>query len=92
MSARLREGPQEFNAGTTAPSSVRVRAALDRIRPGLIADGGNVELASIEEDGTAVVELQGECSGCPAAEMTVRLVIEPHLRHSVPGITNVVAI
>jgi Fe-S cluster biogenesis protein NfuA len=92
MTGSVREGTLEFNAGTSTPSTVRVRAALDGIRPGLIADGGNVELASIDEDGTVVVVLQGACSVCPAAEMTVRLVIERHLRRVVPGVTSVVAV
>lgn len=69
-----------------------MRAALDGIRSGLIADGGNVELVSIEETGTVLVELQGACRECPAQSMTVRNVIEPHLKRSFPGITGVIAV
>ncbi len=76
----------------SVPSPVKVRAALDQIRPGLAADGGNLELASVEDDGTVVVTLQGACSGCPSAEMTMRFVVEPHLRRVFPGIAAVVAI
>ncbi len=72
------------------PQEAEVRAALDKVRPGLIADGGNVELASIDADGTVRLSLQGECSQCPAAEMTIRQVIEPVLRSQVIGITAIV--
>ncbi len=66
-----------------------VRRALDALRPGLIADGGNVELASVDEDGTVHVVLQGACASCPASEMTRKLVLEPALRLKVPGVTSV---
>jgi len=72
------------------PQEAEVRAALDKVRPGLIADGGNVELASIDADGTVRLSLQGECSQCPAAETTIRKVIEPVLRSQVIGITAIV--
>ncbi len=72
------------------PEPARIRAALDRVRAGLLADGGNVELASVHPDGTVRLFLQGECSRCPAVEMTVRRVIEPVLRAQVPGITAIV--
>jgi Fe-S cluster biogenesis protein NfuA len=92
MAGSLREGPGQFNVNPSVPSAESVRAALDQIRPGLAADGGNVELASVEEDGTVVVTLQGACSGCPSAEMTMGFIVEPHLRRVVPGIVAVVAI
>jgi Fe-S cluster biogenesis protein NfuA len=69
-----------------------VRAALDAIRPGLIADGGNVELVDVEETGTVVVELQGTCRECPAQANTLRSVIEARLRRVFPGVTGVVAV
>ncbi len=69
-----------------------MRAALDDIRPGLVADGGNIELASIEEDGTVAVMLQGACVECPAASFTIERVVGPHLQRSVPGITTVIAV
>jgi Fe-S cluster biogenesis protein NfuA len=87
MSARLREGSGEINAssarGVTAEA---VRKALDVVRPGLVADGGNAELISVGEDGTVRLELQGACARCSAREMTRRLVLEPALRARVPGV------
>ena len=67
-----------------------MRAALDAVRPGLIADGGNIELLAVGEDGTVWVELQGACKTCPAAALTLRLVVEPGLREVVPGVSAVV--
>ena len=99
MAARLREGPDQINAlgrvlgeRIEPPPPARVRAALDSIRPGLIADGGNLELVDVAEDGTVTVELQGACRQCPAAGATLFYVIEPRLRKQLPGVTAVVAI
>ncbi len=65
---------------------------LDRIRPGLVADGGNVELRQVDEDGTVRVELQGACRSCPAQLATLRIGIEEPLCKAVPGVTSVVAV
>ena len=92
MSERLREGPGESNAGCAPPRPEDVRAALDVVRPGLLADGGNVELVSVGEDGTVQLELQGACRRCPAREMTLRQVVEPQLRERLPGVAAVVAV
>jgi Fe-S cluster biogenesis protein NfuA len=91
MRSNLREGSQEINAAaafTVKPQAVR--AALDLIRPGLLADGGNVELLSVEEDGTVRIELQGACETCPSQSMTLCLVLEPYLKDAVKGVTGVV--
>ena len=91
MAASLGDGPDEINAPASQPSPARVRAALDAIRPTLLADGGNVELVDVHADGTVRVVLQGACSTCPAADMTLQRIIEPRLRRQVPGVTSVVA-
>lgn len=90
MAGRLRDDPDEINAN--ASRRVRpghVRRALDLVRPGLIADGGNAELVGIGEDGTVHLELQGACKTCPAREMTRKHVLEPVLRSRVAGVTSV---
>jgi Fe-S cluster biogenesis protein NfuA len=93
MARRLRDGPGEINADFQGPLSADdVRAALDAVRAGLIADGGNVEVVEVEENGTVVVELQGACRQCPAQTQTLRYVIGPRLREAVQGVTAVVAI
>lgn len=74
------------------PTRIEVEAFLDHLRPALIADGGNVELASIEADGTVRVEMQGECARCPARLATLRVAIEEPMQRSHPGVTAVIAI
>ncbi len=69
-----------------------VEAALDEIRPALMADGGNVEFIDANEDGVVLVRLQGACSGCPSASMTLKMGIERTLMEKVPGVTAVQAI
>ncbi len=68
----------------------RVEAALDRLRPGLVADGGNVELLEVHEDGTVRVLFQGACATCPAQVATARYGLEQPLREAVPGVTALV--
>lgn len=67
-----------------------VAAVLDLIRPSLIADGGDVRLEEVREDGTVVVELTGACKGCPLSQMTLANGIERILKERVPGVTAVV--
>jgi Fe-S cluster biogenesis protein NfuA len=72
------------------PARGAVEAVLDRIRPGLVADGGNVELVAVTADGVVRVEFQGACLDCPAQLATLRIAIEEPLRKAVPGVTAVV--
>ncbi|MBW2272724.1 MAG: NifU family protein [Deltaproteobacteria bacterium] len=73
-------------------SREEVEAILDRIRPGLVADGGNVELLDVDADGTVRVHLQGACSTCPAQLATLRVAIEEPLQRALPGITAVIPV
>ena len=67
-----------------------VAAVLDLIRPSLIADGGDVKLVDVQEDGTVKVELTGACKGCPLSELTLANGIERILKERVPGVVAVV--
>ncbi len=67
-----------------------VAAVLDLIRPSLIADGGDVNLIDITDDGKVVVELTGACKGCPLSALTLANGIERILKERVPGVTAVV--
>jgi Fe-S cluster biogenesis protein NfuA len=73
------------------PSRPEVEAFLDSVRPGLLADGGNVELCGIDPDGTVRIALQGECARCPAQLATLRVAIEEPLRRAHAGVSSVVA-
>lgn len=67
-----------------------VAAVLDLIRPSLIADGGDVNLIDVTEDGKVIVELTGACKGCPLSQMTLANGIERILKERVPGVEAVV--
>lgn len=69
----------------------KVEAALQQVRPGLKADGGDVELVDVT-DGVVKLRLKGACSGCPMATMTLKLGIEQVLKERVPGVREVVAV
>lgn len=62
-----------------------VEAVLERIRPALNADGGDIELVNLEGE-VVHVRLTGECAGCPSAEMTLRVGVESALRRVRPGL------
>ncbi|OGU62782.1 MAG: hypothetical protein A2V66_06480 [Ignavibacteria bacterium RBG_13_36_8] len=70
----------------------KVEAALEKIRPYLKADGGDVEFVKITDDGIVEVKLTGACVGCPMSQMTLRAGIERALLREVPGIKRVEAV
>ena len=68
----------------------RVEKALDKIRPALQADGGNVELIDVDEaKGVVKVKLVGACGSCPMSQMTLRMGVERILKEEIPEITEV---
>ena len=69
-----------------------VTKAINEIRPNLQADGGDVVLVDVTEDGIVKVKLTGACSGCPMSQMTLKMGIEKYLKKSVPAVKEVVAI
>jgi Fe-S cluster biogenesis protein NfuA len=75
----------------TKISPEAVEEVLDEIRPALQADGGNVELVEITEDGIVKLDMVGACSGCPMATMTLRAGIERLLFERIPDIVGVEA-
>ena len=66
----------------------KVKAMLDKIRPALQADGGDVELVGIE-DGVVKVRLQGACAGCPMSQLTLKNGIEKILKQKIPEVRSV---
>lgn len=67
----------------------KVDSALEKIRPALQADGGNVELVDVSEDGVVKVRLTGACGGCPMSQMTLKMGIEKVLKQNVPEVKTV---
>ena len=66
-------------------TSEMVETVLERIRPALNADGGDIELVGMEGD-LVRVRLTGACAGCASAEMTLRVGVEGALRRVRPGL------
>ena len=67
----------------------KVKEIIDKIRPNLQADGGDVELVDVTEDGVVKVRLLGACKGCPMSLMTLKMGIESYLKKSVPEVKRV---
>jgi len=68
-----------------------IQTVLDKIRPSLQADGGDVELVDVK-NGTVKVKLTGACGGCPMATMTLKMGIERILKKELPEVKEVVAV
>jgi Fe-S cluster biogenesis protein NfuA len=69
-----------------------VRMALEEVRPHLQADGGDVELVEVSDDGVVKVRLTGACAGCPMRQMTLKGGIENYLKKKIPGLKLVEAV
>jgi Fe-S cluster biogenesis protein NfuA len=69
----------------------KVEEVLNKVRPSLVADGGNIELVDIK-DGQVQVRLMGACHGCPMSQMTLKMAVEKAVKAAVPGVTEVVAV
>jgi Fe-S cluster biogenesis protein NfuA len=67
----------------------KVEEALSKVRPSLQADGGDVELVGVDEEGVVKVKLKGACSGCPMSQMTLKMGIEKILKQNVPEVNRV---
>jgi Fe-S cluster biogenesis protein NfuA len=67
----------------------RVASLIERIRPNLQADGGDIELVEVSDDGVVKVRLQGACRGCPGAAMTLKMGVERLLREHIPEVKTV---
>ena len=69
----------------------QVQTVLDKIRPSLQADGGDVELVNVEQ-GIVKVKLTGACAGCPMSQMTLKMGIEKLLKKEIPEVKEVVSV
>ncbi|MGB7296613.1 MAG: NifU family protein [Candidatus Aminicenantales bacterium] len=69
----------------------KVEEVLNKVRPSLMADGGNVEFVDVQ-DGVVKVKLTGACAGCPMSQMTLKMGIERLLKKEIPEVKEVVAI
>ena len=70
----------------------KIEKALEKVRPMLMADGGNVELVEVTADGVVKLKLTGTCGCCPMSSMTLKMGIEKILKQEVPEIKEVIAL
>ncbi len=69
----------------------KVEKALEKVRPFLQADGGDIQLLDVSEDGIVRVRLTGACGGCPMSQATLKQGVERVIREEVPEIRQLVA-
>ncbi len=70
----------------------KVKEVIEKIRPSLQADGGDVELVNVTDEGVVEVKLTGACGCCPMATLTLKHGIEKQLKQEIPEIKEVVAV
>lgn len=70
----------------------RIEKALEKVRPMLTADGGNVELIEVTKEGVVKLKLTGSCGCCPMSQMTLKNGIERIIKQEVPEVKEVIAI
>ncbi len=69
-----------------------IAKAIEDVRPSLQADGGDIVLVDVSDDGVVSVQLTGACNGCPMATMTLKQGVERYLKEQVPEIKEVISI
>ncbi|HCX59192.1 MAG: NifU family protein [Candidatus Cloacimonadaceae bacterium] len=70
----------------------KLEAVLDKVRPSIQADGGDVELINIREDNVVEVRLKGACNGCPMATLTLKAGIERIVKEEIPEVVEVISV
>ncbi len=73
------------------PIKDQVQAVIDRIRPAVQADGGDIELVDVVAD-VVKIRFHGACHGCPSSTMTLQFGIERAIKDKIPAITQVVPV
>jgi Fe-S cluster biogenesis protein NfuA len=73
-------------------SKEKVQDVINRVRPSLQADGGDVELINVREDNVVEVRLQGACGSCPMATLTLKAGIERVMKEEIPEVKEVISV
>lgn len=74
------------------PLRDKVQNIINLIRPAVQADGGDIELVNVLDDGVVQIRFHGACHGCPSSTMTLQMGIERNLREKLPEVTRVVPV
>lgn len=70
----------------------KIEEVLDKIRPSIQADGGDVELVSIRDDNVVEVRLTGACKGCPMSTLTLKAGIERVIKQEIDEVKEVISV
>ena len=70
----------------------RVEAVIDKIRPLIQGDGGDIDLVDVDDQGAVHVRLRGACAGCPSAGTTLKMGVERTLKEQIPEVTEVIRV
>ena len=70
----------------------KVEKVLEKIRAALIADGGNIELVDVSQDGIVKVMLTGACCCCPMSQLTLKMGVEKAIKEALPEIKKVISV
>lgn len=70
----------------------KVEKAIEQIRPSLQADGGDIQLISVDGAGVVKIRFQGACAGCPMSQMTLEYGVKQNLKQLVPEVIEVVSV
>lgn len=85
-------GPATGSGPGAAPVRTRVAMVLERIRPAVQADGGDIELVDVTDAGIVRIRFLGACVGCPSSSLTLHMGIERNLKAHVPQVRGVEAV
>lgn len=69
-----------------------VEKVIEEIQPHLRADGGDIELVDVDDEGVVKVRLKGACLGCPMSQMTLQFGVERYLKNKIPQVKKVVTV
>ena len=70
----------------------QIEKVIKQIQPRLRADGGDIELVDVDDEGVVKVKLKGACAGCPMSQMTIKWGVERYLKQKIPEVKRVEAI
>jgi Fe-S cluster biogenesis protein NfuA len=70
----------------------KVEKALEKVKPSLQADGGDIELIEVTDDGVVKVKLTGACGCCPMSQMTLKMGVERILKEEVPEVKEIISV
>jgi len=82
----------EIKGGENMSLKEQVEKVIEKVRPSLQMDGGDVVLVDVSEDGIVKVKLTGACGSCPMSQITLKMGIESTLKKEVPEVKEVIAI